>query len=221
MDKVIQKNEEMGFLEVGEQRERAARIEQLFTKADGDEAVAKREESIKHFDLGSNRFQAVVYSEPVHYRETKDGEWQDIDNTLVETVTAQGRSVFRNRANRIHVEFPVKADGGNMASITDGERTFAWRFEQEMQPILAKTRTGAEIKQERLVKQAQKMAKYAGRTVESLALANLSEEIETAQERRGDIVALKSEATYENVLPGVSVRYTMNSARVKEVVYAE
>ncbi len=60
------------------------------------------------------------------------------------------------------------------------------------------------------------MPKFVGRTVESLKAADLTAEIETAQEQRGDIAQLKSENTYENVLPGVSVRYTLASDRVKE-----
>ena len=161
-------------------------------------------------------YQAVVYSEPVHFRESENGDWQEIDNTLEEAVNAQGRAVLRNRANRMHVEFPQRMDGGSMATITDGGKVFSWRFEQDAQPIQAKVRTGAELKQERLVKQAQKMAKFVGRTIDSLKNADLSAEIETEQERRGDIARLKAENTYEEVLPGVSVRYTLRSKTVKE-----
>lgn len=60
------------------------------------------------------------------------------------------------------------------------------------------------------------MAKFAGRTPDSLRNADLSAELETEQERRGDIARLKAENIYEEVLPGVSVRYTMNSEAVKE-----
>ena len=174
-----------------------------------------RDENVKHFNLGANRRQAVVYSQPVHFRDS-EGHWQEIDNTLESAITAQGRRVLRNRAGRMRVEFPQQADGGSMASITENGRTFAWRFEQEAQPVLAVTRTGAQLKQERLVAQAQGMPKFVGRTVESLKAADLTAEIETAQEQRGDIAQLKSENTYENVLPGVSVRYTLASDRVKE-----
>ena len=210
------KNDNQSFLHLTQQREHAERMNRLFVRAVGDEDVSKREENVKHFDLGANRYQAVVYSEPVHFRESEDGDWQEIDNTLEEAVNAQGRAVLRNRANRMHVEFPQRMDGGSMATITDGGKTFSWRFEQDAQPIRAKVRTGAELKQERLVKQAQKMAKFVGRTIDSLKNADLSAEIETEQERRGDIARLKAENTYEEVLPGVSVRYTLRSETVKE-----
>lgn len=192
------------------------RMDRLFVHAAGDEIVEKRGEMVKHFNMGANRYQAVVYSEPVHFRESEEEAWQEIDNTLEETVNEQGRPVLRNRANRMHVEFPQEMDGGNMAAITDGGKTFTWRFEEEAQPIRAKIRTGAQMKHEQLVKQAQKLPKYVGRTIESLQAADLEHELETEQERRGSIARLKAENTYDNVLPGVSVRYTLSSEKVKE-----
>ena len=215
MEKKNLNMEEQSFFSVP-QRVKAERMEKLFNRAAGDELVEKREEMVKHFDMGANRYQAVIYSEPVHFRESDEDDWQEIDNTLEETVNEQGRPVLRNRANRMHVEFPQEMDGGNMAAITDGGKTFAWRFEEEAQPICAKIRTGAQLKHERLVKQAQKLPKYVGRTVESLQAADLETEMESEQERRGDIAKLRAENSYANVLPGVSVRYTLGSEKVKE-----
>ena len=113
------------------------RLNEMFANAVGSEDAALREEHIKVFNLGGNRHQAVIYPEPVHFRDPKTGKWQDIDNTLEETITAIGRRILRNHASRVRMEFPVRMDGGCMASITDGDHTFAWRFEQEPQPIPA------------------------------------------------------------------------------------
>ena len=209
------KSDEQSFLRLSQQREQNQRLKALFDNAAGEEEISLRDENVKHFNLGANRHQAVVYAEPVHFRNS-EGAWQEIDNTLEEAVTAQGRRVLRNRASRLQVEFPQRMDGGSMASITENGRTFAWRFEQEAQPVQAVARTGAQLKQERLVARAQAMPKFVGRTVESLRNADLTAEIETAQEQRGDIAQLKAENTYESVLPGVSVRYTVMSNRVKE-----
>ncbi len=215
------KSDEQSFLRLSQQREQSKRLKALFDNAAGEEEISLRDENVKHFNLGANRHQAVVYSEPVHFRNSESDAWQEIDNTLEETVTAQGRQVLRNRANRMQVEFPQQMDGGNMASITENGRTFAWRFEQETQPVQAVARTGAQLKQERLVARAQTMPKFVGRTVESLRSADLAAEIETAQEQRGDVAQLKAENTYESVLPGVSVRYTVMSDRVKEDIILE
>mgnify|MGYP004561900183 CR=1 FL=1 len=63
------------------------RLNEMFANAVGSEDAALREEHIKVFNLGGNRHQAVIYPEPVHFRDPKTGKWQDIDNTLEETIT--------------------------------------------------------------------------------------------------------------------------------------
>ena len=107
-------------------------------------------------------------------------------------------------------------DGGSMASITDGDHTFAWRFEQEPQPILAAVRTGLQMQKERLIQMARAIPKFVGRTLESLEAADLSVELENAQERRAALPRLNAENTYEGVLPGVSVRYSVSGETLKE-----
>lgn len=192
------------------------RLNEMFANAVGSEDAALREEHIKVFNLGGNRHQAVIYPEPVHFRDPKTGKWQDIDNTLEETVTAIGRRMLRNHAGRVRMEFPVRMDGGCMASITDGDHTFAWRFEQEPQPILAAVRTGLQMQKERLIQMARALPKFVGRTLESLEAADLSAELENAQERRAALPRLNAENTYEGVLPGVSVRYSVSGETLKE-----
>ena len=46
------------------------------------EVEGKREEDVKHFLNSDGSFTAVKYAEPVHYRQTDEAEWVDIDNTL-------------------------------------------------------------------------------------------------------------------------------------------
>ncbi|MBQ3133559.1 MAG: DNRLRE domain-containing protein [Clostridia bacterium] len=45
------------------------------------EDTSRREENIKHFFMSDHTSRAVIYSTPVHY--LKEGEWTDIDNTLI------------------------------------------------------------------------------------------------------------------------------------------
>lgn len=69
------------------------------------ENVEQRQENVKVFDLGCGRHQAIVYAEPVHYRDSKDDQWKAIDNTL-ELVDAK----LNNRGSRTHVELAAKTD---------------------------------------------------------------------------------------------------------------
>lgn len=89
------KSDEQSFLRLSQQREQNQRLKALFDNAVGEEEISLRDENVKHFNLGANRHQAVVYSEPVHFRNSESDAWQEIDNTLEETVTAQGRQVLR------------------------------------------------------------------------------------------------------------------------------
>ena len=192
-----------------------ARLNRLFVQAEGREDPSRREACVKHFDLGNHRHQAILYACPVHFQNA-DGAWEEIDNTLEEAITEQGRPVLRNRANRVRMEFPQEADGGSMASITEDGRTFSWRFEQPVQAVAAQRRSGFELRQARLVQQAQKLPQYVGRTLESLQAANLAAELESQQDRRAEIVNLSAENRYDNILPGVSVRYALSGEALKE-----
>ena len=82
------------------------RKEQMrFAEASGGEVIALRGRNEKHFNLGANRYQAITYPSPVHFRDDDD-KWVDIDNTFVEITNASGRRVLRNRANDVHIEIP-------------------------------------------------------------------------------------------------------------------
>ena len=161
----------------------------------GREELSRREACAKHFHLGGNRYQAVIYPQNVHFRNPETGAWQEIDNTLDQTLTAAGRRVFRNRAGRLKMEFPQEMDGGSAASLTDNGRTFAWSFEGELQPAAATVRTGAQLKQE--------------------ARARILS-AEAAQQDWMEIDTLNAEAAYGEVLPGVSLRYGLSGERLKE-----
>ena len=47
---------------------------------------SRREGNIKHFLLEDKSYEAVVYADPVHYKE--NGKWLDIDNTITEEADA-------------------------------------------------------------------------------------------------------------------------------------
>lgn len=188
----------------------------MLAESEGEEDVSLREENVKHFDMGGNRKQAIVYAAPVHYREPGSNEWKEIDNTLEEVTNAHGRRVMRNRSNRVKMEFLTEADGGNMASITDGEHTFGWSLDADVNTFAHVVRTGAEMKLAELVAAAQRLPGYVGRTVESLQAADLEHEIESAQDRRASIAKLRAENAYNNVRPGINVRYSLNGEAMKE-----
>lgn len=48
-----------------------------------------REESVKHFRMNDGTYIAVDYGDAVHYQD-ENGNWQDIDNTLTQTIADSG-----------------------------------------------------------------------------------------------------------------------------------
>ena len=198
-----------------EQKMRERRRE-LFEQAPGEEAVEKRSESVKHFRLGAGRYQAVVFPEAVHYQEDGSNAWKDIDNNLEEATNEAGHPVLRNRANALRVELSRNADSGKLAHIENGGRVLEWSLDGMPTAVAPVVRQGAQIKQARLVARAQATPLFVGRTRASLEKADLSI-LETEAEKRADLTAtMDSDATYENVLPGLSVRYTLHGQTLKE-----
>ena len=62
-----------------------------------EEDISKRDQYQKEFRLEDNTCLLVVYPEAVHYE--KNGEWEDIDNTLIASQSMNGKSVLINQAN--------------------------------------------------------------------------------------------------------------------------
>ena len=187
------------------------------SRDDAVEDVSLRKANVKHFCLGGNRRQAIAYAANVHFKNAQ-GCWEDIDNTLESVVTAAGRRMLRNRANAFFVELPERMDANGAVSVTRDGRTFSWSFERtdaDGAPM-ANVATGAELRQLRLARLAQKLPQYVGRTLDSLLSANLSEEMETPEERRMLPIRMRSEARYDQICPGVSVRYSLSGERLKE-----
>ena len=60
------------------------------------EVTALREENVKHFDMGNGTYQAIMYSHPVHKKDS-EGNWQDIDFGMSLTRSASA-SVYTSKA---------------------------------------------------------------------------------------------------------------------------
>lgn len=161
----------------------------------GVEIVSQRDRHTKVFDLGCGRRQAVIFTEPVHFR-SADGAWREIDNTLEET-TVNGASVFRNHANDAVMTFDrLRGD----ASLSRDGRTFRWKLlgAQDAVPVV---HTGAQLRSAAL--NLMTRAEAAART--------------TAKALRGDVSEkLISRLDFANLRPGVSVRYTLGGTQMKQ-----
>ena len=108
----------------------------LFEQAAGEEIASLRSANIKQYDLGLGRRQAVLYPEAVHYQE-ENGEWTEIDNTLVMDTDVYGRAVLRAKASPLKTQLAAYADSGALVRLESKGRVLMWSFEQ---PAAAVTR---------------------------------------------------------------------------------
>jgi len=138
----IKEMEEMKEMENNADRMR------LFSELDGEEDVSRRGENIKHFHLGGNRYQAVVYPEAVHYKENDESSWEEIDNNLELTVAADGRGMLRNKAGAMRIELSENPKNGSLVSLTHKGHTLAWSFERAVDTIVPTVTAGEALKRE-------------------------------------------------------------------------
>ena len=79
-----------------------------------EEDESLRGRNIKHFKLSDGTSKAVVYSQPVHYKDT-DGNWVDIDNALNLNDSQYSTS------NKSEIKFANKSGSNGLISIKDGD----------------------------------------------------------------------------------------------------
>ena len=153
-------------------------------QAPGTEIVGRRGEYVKHYDLGGGRYQMVVFPEPVHYR--KDGDWEEINNALSESVGENGAVILENRGNPLHAEFAKEAGESALVRLTTQGKSMHWR--------VAGQQAGCEAK----VRQ-QRMG-----------------EAHSAEEQRGQAGNEYVQVAYEGIRPDMDVVYTLSGDRFKE-----
>ena len=155
-----------------------------FDSLEGREIVSRREEFVKHFDLGAGRRQAVMFPEPVHYR-TADGTMTEIDNAL-EAAQEGGRSVYRNRANSLRAAFPARTDGGALAALTKDGRTLSWSLEGAVGNVTPQVAGGASLLRSELLARAKQVRRRAAQALEASGAATVAATasgVETAAQR--------------------------------------
>lgn len=152
------------------------------------EVVAWREENVKHFDMGDGTFQAVVYSHPVHERDSC-GVWQDIDFGLNLDQT-QKVAAYTSKVSGVAFSASYTEDS-KLMSISSGDSAISLTL------LVPQTATRGTEK----------------RTV-AAKVTKADSSMQTYEEARNAKFA--SKILYENVLPGVDLEYVTDICVVKE-----
>ena len=170
------------------------------------EVVSLRDEYTKHFRCEDGSFVATVYNTPVHYQE--DGEWKEIDNTLVANSNTAKTTSINNAKYTVTktstpITFPENINGGKI-SITNGDNIITFGVKKD---ISIATSNATVLSPEELV---------------STSISSLqSEETSLNIEENNMKIAVdtqKSAITYENVFNNASLEYEVSSSIIKESI---
>ena len=192
-----------------------------------DEIVAKRTKYTKEYLLDNGLFVAAVYNEPVHFQ--KDGQWKEIDNTLV----AKTNGTYTNTAGVWEVQFPQKLSQSNAVSITKDGYTVSFAMAGELRNQGNLEIASMEDSLSTSSAPLETASITVGETVETFSVS--SAQLSTAQLQSIDSTEAKKAAqyadtvldkntsrlTYSNVYSNTDVRYDLQANRVKESVILE
>lgn len=87
------------------------------------EDESRRDETTKHFLLSNGMYQAVKYSQPVHYKE--NGKWEEIDNTLEYN---EKEEKYENKSNYFKVQFDKKLNSDKLFTFENKGHSLSWEY---------------------------------------------------------------------------------------------
>jgi len=174
------------------------------------EDKAKRDISAKHFFLSDGTYIMEQYSEPIHYKDA-DGEFKEIDNSLISSKSETENEVYKNAANSFNVEFAkdtdinknlykVSKDGYEMAmqllgnsDMKTSEKENTYNIKTNANKSFANIETGAYVKEK-------KENEYKNKNLEKpINFENPS-----------------SVLKYANIINDIDFKYEVSSGKIKE-----
>jgi len=182
------------------------------------EDTAKRDASVKTFLMSDGSYEAVMYSQPVHYQQ--DGQWVDIDNTLTsETLNgdlltgdvtkngnaANGKAYWKTTANDFTVELPASLDTASPVMVSHNGKDIRFVLENAAPADAGVTQPQSDADKKAKLTKAEKDADKAQKK-------QLENESKTTPKNQD------SGADYQNVAAGVSLNYAVSGQKLKESI---
>ena len=96
-----------------------------------EEISDRRDEYQKEFMMENGMRLAAVYPMAVHFE--RDGEWEEIDNTLVPGISEEGE-IYRNKEGMWDVCLPQEIDENRNITLTHDGYTLSFRIAGELKP---------------------------------------------------------------------------------------
>lgn len=158
------------------------------TKLKTGEIVEKRGEFEKYFQNEDGTITVASYADPIHYK-NDNGEWIDIDNTLVENLSEKAnkineQKIYSNKNNSFNVTLNEKANSDELVTIEIDGYKISWKLNNTLD-------------------------------VNSVINNGVDEDKEFTQT---DLNNLTSEAIYKNAFDNADLRYTLSFKALKEEI---
>ncbi len=175
------------------------------------EDISLREEATKYFRHSSGKYTAVVYNEPVHYKDS-NGEWQDIDNRLSlnrKKLSDSGKATYTPAKSGADIRVPQNFSSGQKITFSKNGYTLGIGIASSESDVIS------------AVDKANLNADLASDKVEidnNYSDLNASDYISDDNDALNKTVLsnLASEVKYKNVFSGTDLEYIVSSGKIKE-----
>lgn len=174
-------------------------------KAEGkilSEVIEKRQANIKQFFKDDGTFEAAIYPQPVHYQE--NGQWKDIDNTLLEQTDEDNNPVLVNKNNDVKIRIAKNVKSNKLVRIQKDNFALSWSLLENEQN--SQTTPSSSL--------------FTGRINDVVAnpQSRNSDKLNTLSdnERKKVLPNLSSTLDFTNAFTNVDLEYQLNSGQVKE-----
>jgi hypothetical protein len=164
------------------------------------EEESLRTEDTKHFRLSDGSFVAVSYGTAVHFQD-ETGAWQDIVNTPALTMDQSQSEIYRIINGETAILFAASTQAGNLFAVSSNDVSVSFSLPETPLEMTASTTTLHSAAEAEII--------------------SITEE-ETTQDL-GQLCAdhfmpeeLRSQILYEEIYPGVDLKYTTYGYTVKE-----
>ena len=172
------------------------------------EVEGKREEDVKHFLNSDGSFTAVKYAEPVHYRQTDEAEWVDIDNTL-----SMHSGSYTPASSPLDVSFADNF-GDRTVSVRSQGHELSWSYLRPDAEI-----TPPDIVETQELTPAEGTETQAFKPIEDADISIKAQKLELAAEKAEPYMmpeAVTDGLVYADVFPNVDIEYILDSVNLKE-----
>ena len=172
------------------------------------EVEGKREEDVKHFLNSDGSFTAVKYAEPVHYRQTIDAGWVDIDNTL-----SMHSGSYTPASSPLDVSFADNF-GDRTVSVHSQGHELSWSYLRPDAEI-----TPPDIVETQELTPADGTETQALKPMEDAEISIKAQKLELAAEKAEPYMmpeAVTDGLVYADVFPNVDIEYILDSVNLKE-----